>query len=169
MASGASAAPGPAVDRRASAQSPLLVSTLIAPALAGVPILWVALLARTSDRALVTLETVAIVGVLLALAGANAVRTHAYSRGESVPATRRDQELCFALAMTAATLAALTALLASARAHALVALVLTAGAVLVVAALAAPRRRLLVAAVAALNAAWAADLVLVAGLVAGAW
>ncbi len=167
MASGAQAAPGTAVERPLRGASPLFVSTLVAPALAGVPVLWVALVARTSDRAIVTVETVAIAGVLAALASANAARSHAYARGESVAATRRDQELCFVLALGAVALGGLTAVLASARLHAVVALALSAAATFVVVALAARRRRLLVAAVAILNLAWAADLALLLGLAAG--
>jgi NADH:ubiquinone oxidoreductase subunit 2 (subunit N) len=169
MASGAQAAPRTAVRRPLGGESPLFVSTLVAPALAAVPVLWVALVARTSERAIVTAETVAIVGVLVALASANGARSHAYARGESVAATQRDQEFCFVLALVGAALGGLTAMLASPRMHAVVALVLTAAALFVVTALAVRRRRLLVAAVTILNLAWVADLALVLGLAAGAW
>ena len=72
------------------------------------------------------------------------------------------------LALGAVALAALTAVARlGARCTLLVALALTAAAMFVVVALAARRRRLLVAAVTILNLAWAADLALVLGLVAG--
>ena len=85
------------------------MTALVFPSIAITPCLWIAVASRAAGSPGVTVQVVALSGLLASLAGTNGARTYAYACGKSVRAARRRAEACLAICAAGIALVALTA------------------------------------------------------------
>lgn len=160
MALHATAATLPAVGR--SRTTPGVMAVLVLPSLAVTPCLWIGVASRGAGGPGLTIQVVALSGLLATLAGANGARAYSHGAGEGVRTTRRWAEVCLAICAGGVALAALTAALATPAALALLTLAMSATAAVVLTGLLRGDRRMVLAGATGANLAWSADLVLLA-------